>query len=163
MNVLAPIFRSWFLVNFGDEVTKIWKYYVIFVYILQGKMGKMEKNGKKIMQLKWPKYQKPKDENMGWAKQCRKKKTQKKIFTITSRGFVSGLTFFRAYLVNSLKALNRVVVCTERRKKPRRSLQTGAFENNPSVRQDVNKTKTSQCCNVMCNISSDIVRRPHNF
>ena len=31
-------------------------------------MGKMEKNGKKIMQLKWPKYQKPKDENMGWTR-----------------------------------------------------------------------------------------------
>ena len=45
-----------------------------------------------------------------------------------------------------------MVVCTTREKK-RRSLQTGAFENDPSVRQDVNKTKTSQCCNVMCNIS----------
>ena len=58
-----------FSVSYGDEVTKIRKYYVIFVYILQGKMGKMGKNGKKIMQLKWPKYQKPKDENMGWTKQ----------------------------------------------------------------------------------------------
>ena len=64
-----PIFRFWFLVTFGDEVTKIRKYYIIFVYILQGKMGRMEKNGKKITQLKWPKYQKPKDENMGWTKQ----------------------------------------------------------------------------------------------
>ena len=26
-------------------------------------------NGKKITQLKWLKYQKPKDENMGWTKQ----------------------------------------------------------------------------------------------
>ena len=42
-----PIFRFWFLVTFGDEGTKIQKYYVIFVYILQGKMGKTEKNGKK--------------------------------------------------------------------------------------------------------------------
>ena len=32
-------------------------------------MGKMEKNGKKIMQLKWPKYPKPKDKNIGWTKQ----------------------------------------------------------------------------------------------
>ena len=32
-----------FLVTFGDEVTKIRKYYVIFVYILQGKMGKTRK------------------------------------------------------------------------------------------------------------------------
>ena len=55
-----------FLVTFGNEVTKIQKNYVIFVYILQGKMGKTEKkNGKKISQLKWPKYQQPKDENMG--------------------------------------------------------------------------------------------------
>ena len=46
-----------------------------------------------------------------------------------------------------------MVVCAERRKKTRRSLQTRAFENNPSVRHDVNKTKTSQCCNVMCNIN----------
>ena len=34
-----------------------------FVYILQGKVGKTEKNGKKIMQLKWQKYQKSKDKN----------------------------------------------------------------------------------------------------
>ena len=33
----------WFLVTFGKEVTKIQKYYVTFVYILQGKMGKTEK------------------------------------------------------------------------------------------------------------------------
>ena len=44
-------FHFSFLV-FGDEVTKIRKYYVIFVYILQGKMGKTEKTGKKITQLK---------------------------------------------------------------------------------------------------------------
>ena len=41
----------------------------MFVYILQGKMGKTEKNGKKITEQKWPKYQKPKDKNMGWMKQ----------------------------------------------------------------------------------------------
>ena len=50
--MLCIIFRFWFLVTFGDEVTKIQKYHVIFVYILQGKMGKIEKNGKKITQLK---------------------------------------------------------------------------------------------------------------
>jgi hypothetical protein len=38
-----PIFRFWLLVTFGDKVTKIRKSYVIFVYILQGKMGKTEK------------------------------------------------------------------------------------------------------------------------
>ena len=32
-----------FFVTSGDEVRKIHKYYVIFVYILQGKMGKTEK------------------------------------------------------------------------------------------------------------------------
>ena len=58
-----------FLVTFGNEVTKIQKYYLIFIHILQGKMGKTEKNRKKISELKWPKYQKPEDENMGWTKQ----------------------------------------------------------------------------------------------
>jgi hypothetical protein len=47
-----PIFRFLFSVTFGDEVMKIRKYYVIFVYILQAKMGKAEKNGKKTTQLK---------------------------------------------------------------------------------------------------------------
>ena len=47
-----PIFGFWFWVTFGDKVMKIQKYYVIFVYILQGKMGKTEKTGKKITQLK---------------------------------------------------------------------------------------------------------------
>ena len=38
------IFRVWFLVTFGNKVKKIQKYYLIFVYILQGKMEKNEKN-----------------------------------------------------------------------------------------------------------------------
>ena len=42
-----PIFSSWFLVTFGDKVTKIQKYYVIFVYILQGKIGKTKKTERK--------------------------------------------------------------------------------------------------------------------
>ena len=44
------MFRSshfWFLVTFGNEVTKIQKYYVTFDYILQGKMEKMEKKDRK--------------------------------------------------------------------------------------------------------------------
>ena len=41
-----PISRFWFLETFGDEVTKIRKYYVIFAYILQGKMDKTQKNWK---------------------------------------------------------------------------------------------------------------------
>ena len=39
-------FHFIFLVTFGNEVMKIQKYYLIFVYILQGKMGKTEKNRK---------------------------------------------------------------------------------------------------------------------
>ena len=35
-------FSFFVFVSFGDEVMKIQKYYVIFVYILQGKTGKME-------------------------------------------------------------------------------------------------------------------------
>jgi hypothetical protein len=38
--------------SLGNKVMKIGKYYVIFVYILQGKMIKTEKKGKKITQLK---------------------------------------------------------------------------------------------------------------
>ena len=37
------MYRFWILVTFGGEVTKIQEYYVIFVYILHGKMGKTEK------------------------------------------------------------------------------------------------------------------------
>ena len=43
-----PIFRFWFLVTFVDKVAKIRKYYKIFVYILQGKMGKTEKTERKL-------------------------------------------------------------------------------------------------------------------
>jgi len=49
------VFGFWSLL-----VTKLRKYYVIFVYILQGKMGKTEKTRKKITKVKWPKYQKMK-------------------------------------------------------------------------------------------------------
>ena len=49
--------------------TKLWKYYITFVYILQGKLGK---KGKKITQLKWPRYQKQKVKNMGWTYIVRK-------------------------------------------------------------------------------------------
>ena len=63
MCFVHPIFRFWFLVTFGDEVTKIQKYYVIFVNILQGKMGKMKKKRKEnhaFKVTKIPKYQKTK-------------------------------------------------------------------------------------------------------
>ena len=54
--ILSQVFRSshfWFLVTFGQKVKKIQKYYVVFVYILQGKMGKTgKKTRKKITQLK---------------------------------------------------------------------------------------------------------------
>ena len=64
VNVLfIPFFVFVFLVTFSDEVTKIQKYYVIFVYILQGKMGKTEKTRKENHATKVTKI--PKDENMG--------------------------------------------------------------------------------------------------
>ena len=59
-----PIFRLLFLVTFGDEVTKIRKYYLIIVYILQGKMGKTEKNQKENHTTEVTKIPKPKDKNM---------------------------------------------------------------------------------------------------
>ena len=55
-------FRFWFLVTFGNKVTK---YYIIFVHIFQGKRGKMEKIWKENHATKVTKIQKPKDENLG--------------------------------------------------------------------------------------------------
>ena len=51
--VINVSFIPFFVFGFWSLLaTKLRKYYEIFVYILQGKMGKTEKNGKKIMQLK---------------------------------------------------------------------------------------------------------------
>ena len=50
-----PIFGFWSIL-----ATKLWKYYIIFVYILKGKMGKVEKNRKKIHSTKEAKNQKTK-------------------------------------------------------------------------------------------------------
>jgi hypothetical protein len=57
------IFRFWFLVTFDDEITKTRKFYVLFVYILQGKMGKTEKKWKEDHATKVTKI--PKTKNMG--------------------------------------------------------------------------------------------------
>ena len=49
------LFIPFFLFGFwslGNEIKKVQKYYINFVYILQGKMGKTEKSRKKITQLK---------------------------------------------------------------------------------------------------------------
>jgi hypothetical protein len=54
-----PIFRFWFL------VTKLRKYYVIFVYILQGKMGKTRKNWKENHGTKVTKIPKTKRRKYG--------------------------------------------------------------------------------------------------
>ena len=57
----------WFLVTFVNKVTQIGKYHATFIYILQGKMGKTNKwkenNAAKVTKI--PKYQNPKDEDMG--------------------------------------------------------------------------------------------------
>ena len=49
-------------ITFGDEVTKILCNLCLHFARQDGKKRK------KITHLKWPKYQKPKDENMGWTK-----------------------------------------------------------------------------------------------
>jgi hypothetical protein len=46
-----PFFLFWFWFSFDSKVPKVWKYHEIFVYILQVKGVKMEKNRKKITQL----------------------------------------------------------------------------------------------------------------
>jgi len=60
-----PIFRFWFLVTFGDKVMTIRKYYVIFLYILEGKMGKTEKNWKENPATKVTKMPKTKRRKYG--------------------------------------------------------------------------------------------------
>jgi hypothetical protein len=63
-----PIFHIWFLVTFGNEVTKILKYYIIFVCISQGKMGKTEKKRKGNHATKVTKIQKTKGQKYGMNK-----------------------------------------------------------------------------------------------
>jgi len=65
MCFVHPIFRFLFLVTFGDEVTIIRKYYVIFVYILQGKMGKTDKSRKENRATKVTKIPKTKRRKYG--------------------------------------------------------------------------------------------------
>ena len=52
-------------------------------------MGKTEKTGKKIMQLKWPKYKKPKDENMGWTKHKPYKEDLDIVFCVYVKGHLT--------------------------------------------------------------------------
>ena len=59
------ISRFRFLDTFGDEVTKIRKYYVIFAYILQGKMGKTQKKWKENHATKVTKIPKTKRRKYG--------------------------------------------------------------------------------------------------
>ena len=63
-----------FLVTFGDEVTKIQKNYVIFVYILQGKMGKIEQNVNKIAQLNQSKYRNDNQKTKIWDERNKRNK-----------------------------------------------------------------------------------------
>ena len=63
IKIMFCSFHFGFLVTFGNEVSKIRKYYVIFVYILQGKMGKTKKR-KENHATKVTKNSKPKGENM---------------------------------------------------------------------------------------------------
>ena len=62
-----------FLLTFGNKVTKIRKYYVIFVYILQGKMGKTEKNWKENHATKVTKIPKTKRRKYGMNETCLEK------------------------------------------------------------------------------------------
>ena len=109
----------WFLVTFGNEVTKIQKYYVIFVYILQGQMGKTEKKGKKITQLKWPKYQKPKDENMGWTKQKKRKWWEKKsmIWSAFHKLLPSYVIVYEVLMIKGYKNSTHIFILAIRTKK----------------------------------------------
>ena len=61
---IFPVFGHFW--RWSYENTKILRNLCLHFARQDGQGGK---NGKKIMQLKWPKYRKPKDENMGWTKQ----------------------------------------------------------------------------------------------
>ena len=76
----------WFLVTISIQFMKIRKYFLIFVYIFQ---GKMEKIGMKIMQLKWPKY--PKQKTKIWDEQNIK---QHKIVSFFSSSCMNVCTSF---------------------------------------------------------------------
>ena len=54
------IFRFLFWVTFGDEVTKVRNYYVIFVYNWQGKMEKNQKENRATKVTKIPKNKRQK-------------------------------------------------------------------------------------------------------
>ena len=43
------------------------------IVICKARWARRKKTGKKISQIKWPKYQKPKDENMEWTKHLQSK------------------------------------------------------------------------------------------
>ena len=60
-----PILCFWFLVTFGEEVTKIQKHYAIFVYILKGKVGKTGKKQKENQETKVTKIPKTKRWDIG--------------------------------------------------------------------------------------------------
>ena len=45
--IVLPFFGFWFLVTFSDKLTKIQTYYVIFVYIVQGKNARLKKTERK--------------------------------------------------------------------------------------------------------------------
>ena len=68
MCFVHPTFRFWFFVTYDDEVTKIQKYYVILVYILQGKMGKTQKIWKENHFTKVTKIPKTKERKYGMNK-----------------------------------------------------------------------------------------------
>ena len=63
-----------FLVTFGNKVTKIQKNYIIFVYILQGKMGKIEQNVNKITQLNQSKYRNDNQKTKIWDERNKRNK-----------------------------------------------------------------------------------------
>ena len=68
IKIMFCSFHFGFLVTFGDEVSKIRKYYVIFVYILQGKMGKIEIKWKENHATKLTKIPKIKRQKYGMNK-----------------------------------------------------------------------------------------------
>ena len=79
INILTTVSRGFTDVYCDQHISSVWRGVWWWSYkntkILRNLFlhfakqdGQNGKKGKKVTKLKWPKYQRPKDENMGWTK-----------------------------------------------------------------------------------------------
>ena len=88
-------------------VTKLQKYYVIIANTLQGKMGKMEKKGKKITQLKWQKNTKNQKKKI-WDERNISDNLKMKIKNVSVSSFMEFLMMMDPKKQDFLSKINRL-------------------------------------------------------